>query len=181
MDLDALSPIIEEIVKKSLSDKVYIYGRYQKDKTNRVASGTLRNSVKAKVQPNKQGIQVIQLQALGKPMINTYAYWLINDRGPGNVAKGVIEEWIMNKKSFRIRDMKTGQYLPKNEKNIKRVAYVIRRSMKAFGFYNQPKNFWEISVDKIFNDPRITQILFDAGYETLEKGYEDLIKSIEGI
>lgn len=174
MDLDALSPIIEEIVKEALSDKVYIYGRYQKGKTNRVASGTLRNSVKAKVQPNKQGIQIIQLQALGQPMINTYAYWLANDRGPGNVAKGVIEEWIMNKKSFRIRDFKTGQYLPKNEKNIKSVAYVIRRSMKKFGFYNLPKNFWEVSIDKIYADPRITEIIQDATIE-------DLLKLIEGI
>jgi hypothetical protein len=174
MDLDALAPIIEEIVKESLSDRVYMYGRTGGGKTNRVASGTLRNSVKAKVQPNKQGIQVIQLQALGKPMINTYAYWLVNDRGPGNVAKGVIEEWIMNKKSFRIRDMKTGRYLPKNETNIKRVAYVIRRSMKTFGFKNQPKNFWEISVDKIFSDPRITEIIQEATFE-------DLLKLIEGI
>lgn len=174
MDLDALSPIIEEIVKEALSDKVYIYGRYQKGKTNRVASGNLRNSVKAKVQPNKQGIQIIQLQAFGKPLLNTYAYWLANDRGPGNVAKGVIEEWIMNKKSFRIRDFKTGQYLPKNEKNIKSVAYVIRRSMKKFGFYNLPKNFWEVSIDKIYADPRITEIIQDATME-------DLLKLIEGI
>ena len=176
MDLDALSPIIEEIVKEALSDKVYIYGRTAKSKTNRVSgrSGGLRDSVKAKVQPNKQGIQIIQLQALGQPMINTYAYWLANDRGPGNVAKGVIEEWIMNKKSFRIRDFKTGQYLPKNEKNIKSVAYVIRRSMKKFGFYNLPKNFWEVSIDKIYADPRITEIIQDATIE-------DLLKLIEGI
>lgn len=174
MDLDALSPIIEEIVKEALSDKVYIYGRYQKGKTNRVATGNLRNSVKAKVQPNKQGIQIIQLQSKGQPLINTYAYFLINDRGPGNVKKGVIEEWIMNKKSFKIRDMKTGRYLPKNEKNIKSVAYVIRRMMKKFGYYNLPKNFWEISIEKIYADPRITEIIKDATMN-------DLLKLIEGI
>jgi hypothetical protein len=174
MDLNLLAPIIEEIVKESLSDKVYMYGRYQKGKTNRVATGNLRNSVQAKTGPNKQGIQVIQLFALGKPMINTYAYWLANDRGPGNVAKGVIEEWIMNKKSFRIRDMKTGRYLPKNEKNVKSVAYVIRRSMKAFGYTNQPKNFWEISLEKIYKDPRITELIAEATMN-------DLVKLIEGI
>jgi len=175
MDLNLLAPIIEEIVKESLSDKVYIYGRYQKGTTNRVATGNLRNSIKAKTGPNKQGIQVIQLSGPGgKPLINTYAYWLANDRGPGNVAKGVIEEWIMNKKSFKIRDMKTGRYLPKNEKNVKSVAYVIRRSMKAFGYYNQPKNFWEISVEKIYKDPRITELIADATMN-------DLVKLIEGI
>jgi hypothetical protein len=107
-------------------------------------------------------------------MINTYAYWLANDRGPGNVAKGVIEEWIMNKKSFRIRDMKTGRNLPKNEKNVKSVAYVIRRSMKAFGYTNQPKNFWEISLEKIYKDPRITELIAEATMN-------DLVKLIEGI
>ena len=54
MDLEKIAPIIEEIVKESLSDKVYMYGRYQKGKTNRVATGNLRNSVQAKTGPNKQ-------------------------------------------------------------------------------------------------------------------------------
>lgn len=174
MDLEALEPIIAEIVKESLSERVYIFGRYQKGKTNRVATGNLKNSIKGVVKPSKQGIQIIQLQAFGQPLINTYAYWLANDRGPGNVAKGVIEEWIMNKKSFRIRDMKTGKFLPKNEKNVKRVAYVIRRSMKNFGFQNIPKNFWEVSIDKMKKDPRIIEIIKDATFE-------DLLKLIEGI
>lgn len=174
MNLDAIAPIIEQIVKDSLTEKVYIYGRYQKGKTSRIATGRLRDSITATPQQNKQGIQIIQMEAFGKPLINTYAYWLVNDRGPGNVAKGVIEKWIMNKKSFRIRDMKTGKYLPKNEKNVKSVAYVIRRSMKTFGFYNIPKNFWEISVDKIENNTEIIQLLEQATFE-------DLYKAIEGI
>jgi len=174
MNLEAIAPLIEQIVKDSLNEKVYIYGRYQKSTTSRVATGKLRDSITAVPKENKQGIQIIQMEAFGKPLINTYAYWLVNDRGPGNVKKGVIEQWIMDKKSFKIRDMKTGKYLPKTEKNVKSVAYVIRRSMKAFGYYNKPKNFWEISVDKIENNAEILQLLEQATFD-------ELYKAVEGI
>ncbi len=76
MDLSKVAPIIEEIVKESLSDKVYLYGRFQKSLTSRVATGNLRNSIKAVVKGNKQGLQVIQVQAFNQPLSNTYAYWL---------------------------------------------------------------------------------------------------------
>ena len=177
MDLDAIAPIIEDIIKQSLSEKVYIYGRYQRSTTSRVATGNLRNAVKAKVGPSKQGIQVIQLSAFGQPLINTYAYWLINDRNPGPVPGQVIEDWIRNKKSFRIRDFKTGQYLPKNDKNIKSVAYVIARSIKRFGFQNKPKNFWEISADKILNNQQIISLMEGE----VETTFDDLFQLIEGI
>jgi len=80
----------------------------------------------------------------------------------------------MNKKSFRIRDFKTGKYLEKNAKNVKSVAFVIARSMKQFGFQNKPKNFWEISIDKIENNPQIMELLEGAVYD-------DLYQLIEGI
>ena len=116
MDLDALAPIIADIVKESLNEKVYLFGAYQKGLTSRVASGRLRDSIGAVVEDNKQGIQVVRITALGgKRLEDTYAYWLINDRQPGKWANiGAIKEWIMNKKSFRIRDYKTGKFLPKN-------------------------------------------------------------------
>jgi hypothetical protein len=174
MDLSAIEPIIEQIVKESIAEKVYLYGRFQRSTTSRVATGNLMNAIKAKTQPNYQGIQVIQLEAFGQPLINTYAYWLINDRKPGPVPSSVIEQWIMNKKSFRIRDFKTGKYLEKNAKNVKSVAFVIARSMKQFGFQNKPKNFWEISIDKIENNPQIMELLEGAVYD-------DLYQLIEGI
>ena len=176
MNLEAIEPIIEAIVKKSLQDRVYQYGRSGKGMTNRIATGNLRNSIKAVVQPNKQGIQIIQLQAFGKPLANTYAYWLINDRkGGGSFANiGAIQKWIKDKKSFKIRDMKTGQYLPKNEKNIQNVAFVIARSIGKFGFKNKPKNFIEVSIDEILNNKQILDIIGEATYE-------DLLNLIEGI
>jgi hypothetical protein len=177
MDLDALAPIIADIVKESLSEKVYLYGAYQKGLTSRVASGSLRNSIGAVVEDNKQGIQVVKLTALnGQPLTNTYAYWLINGRqGTGRFANiGAIKEWIYNKKSFRIRDYKTGQFLPKTEKNVDSVAFVIARSIGRFGFQNKPKNFVEISIDKIMSNEKITQIIEDATID-------DLLEKLEGI
>jgi len=176
MDLEALAPIIADIVKESLSEKVYLYGAYQKGLTSRVASGTLRNSIGAVVEQSKQGIQVVRVTALGgKRLEDTYAYWLINDRKAGKWANiGAIKEWIMNKKSFRIRDYKTGQFLPKTEKNVDSVAFVIARSIGKFGFQNKPKNFLEISIDKIMNNQQITQIIEGATID-------ELLNQLEGI
>ena len=180
MDLDALAPIIADIVKESLNEKVYLFGAYQKGLTSRVASGRLRDSIGAVVEDNKQGIQVIRVTALGgKRLEDTYAYWLINDRQPGasgggGVFRPAIEQWIMNKKSFRIRDYKTGQFLPKTEKNVDSVAFVIARSIGRFGFQNKPKNFVEISIDKIMNNEQIIQIIEGATVD-------ELLNKIEGL
>lgn len=179
MNLDALAPIIEQIIKDSLSANAYLYGKSKK-RGNRVASGTLRNSIKADVVENKQGIAVIQITALnGKRLEDTYAYWLINDRkpgasGPGGKLQPAIEKWIEQKNSFTIKNFKTGATLPKNEKNIKSAAYVVARSIAKFGFKNRPMNFIEISFDKIMKDPRITEIVADATFE-------ELFNKIEGL
>jgi hypothetical protein len=174
MNLEAILPIIDQIVKDSLSQKVYTYGRTSKGTTSRVASGRLRDSIKSVIVENKQGVQVIQMEAFGQPLVNTYAYWLINDRQPGSAPSSAIEKWIREKKSFRIRDFKTGQFLPKNEKNIKSAAYVIARSLKKFGYQNKPKNFWEISVEKIENNPQILELIAEATFD-------DLYQALEGI
>jgi len=176
MDLDALAPIIADIVKESLSEKVYLFGRYQKGTTSRVASGRLRDSIGAVVEDNKQGIQVIRITALGgKRLEDTYAYWLINDRQPGKWANiNAIKQWIYNKKSFRIRDYKTGQFLPKTEKNVDSVAFVIARSIGRFGFQNKPKNFMTIAIENIMKNEQIMEIIADATYD-------DLLNKIEGL
>jgi hypothetical protein len=177
MDLEALAPIIADIVKESLNEKVYLYGRYQKGLTNRVASGKLRDSIGAVVEDNKQGIQIIRITAIGgKRLEETYAYWLINDRKGSSKFANIkaIKEWIMNKKSFRIRDYKTGQFLPKTEKNVDSVAFVIARSIGRWGYQNKPKNFITIAIDKIMKNEQIKQIIEDATYD-------DLLEKIEGL
>ncbi len=175
MDLEALTPIIEEIIKSSLKEKVYEFGHPTKGTTSRVATGNLMNSIKAQVEDTEPGVQIIQITAFGKRLEDTYAYWLINDRKPGKFPNLTsIKDWIRNKKSFRIRDFKTGRYLPKDEKNIDRVAFLVGRSMKQFGYQNTPDNFITISFDKILADPRVMEIVGD-------EAIEDLINQLEGI
>lgn len=178
MNLEAIEPIIEDIVKESLSDKVYLYGRYQKSLTSRVASGKLRNSIKAVTKQDRSGVTVIQVQAFGQPLSNTYAYWLANDRKPngggGYANIGAIEEWIKNKKSFKIRDYKTGKFLPKNDKNIKSTAFVVARSIGKFGYQNIPKNFVDVSYQKILNNTQIRELIAEASFD-------DLLNLIEGL
>jgi hypothetical protein len=178
MDLEQITPIIEDIVKESLSEKVYLYGAYQKSLTSRVASGKLRNSIKAVIKQERNGVQVVQVQAFGQPLSNTYAYWLANDRKPnssgGYANIGAIQQWIKDKKSFKIRDLKTGKFLPKNEKNIKSTAFVVARSIGRFGYQNKPKNFVEISYDKILADKRIIDLMEDALFD-------DVLNALEGL
>jgi hypothetical protein len=175
INVDAIAPIIEDIIKQSLNDKVYIYGKLQKGLTNRVATGNLRNSIKAVINTPKEGNIVIQIMAFGQPLTNTYAYWLINGRQPGRFPNiTAIQDWIRNKKSFRIRNLKTGRYLEKNEKNIKQAAFLVSRSISKFGFKSLPKNFIEISYDKIINNEQIKEII---GQATID----DLLQIIEGI
>ena len=174
MDLAAILPIIDDIIKSSLNDKVYQYGM-NGNLTNRVASGRLRDSINSIQVDDGNGVQAIQVQAFGQPLSNTYAYWLINGRQPGRWANiGAIQQWIRDKKSFRIRDMKTGRFMEKNEKNIKSVAFVIARSIGKLGFQNKPENFIEVSYDKIINNQQILDLIGDATYD-------DLLNSIEGI
>ena len=175
MDLEAISPILEQIVKDSLSEKVYLYGRYQKSLTSRVASGKLRDSISTQTTDNKQGIIIMEITAFGQPLNNTYAYWLANGRQPGKFANiKAIEQWIRNKKSFKIRNMKTGKFLPMDDKNIRNVAYLIARSLGRFGFQNIPQNFVDISYEKIENNQQILELIGDASLE-------DLLNSIEGL
>jgi hypothetical protein len=179
MNLEEIEPIIEDIVKESLSEKVYIYGRFQRSLTNRVASGKLRNSIKAVTKQDRAGVTVIQLQAFGQPLSNTYAYWLANDRKPGASGSGgvflpAIQQWIRDKKDFKIRDNKTGRFLPKNEKNIKSTAFAVARSIARFGYQNKPKNFVEVSYQKILNNTQIRELIAQATFD-------DLLNAIEGL
>jgi hypothetical protein len=178
MNLEEITPIIEDIVKQSLSEKVYLYGRYQKGLTSRVASGNLRNSIKAVVKKDKEGVQVIQVQAFGQPLSNTYAYWLANNRKPnsnrGFANIGAIEQWIRDKKSFRIRDLKSGKFLPKNDKNIKSTAFLVARSIGRFGYQNIPKNFVDISYDMIIENKDIVRLIEGAAFD-------DLLNALEGL
>ena len=59
-----------------------------------------------------------------------------------NIAKGVVEKWIANK-PINLRDLKTGRFIQKNQKNIKSAAFLIGRAIAQRGlertqFFTKP-------------------------------------------
>ena len=167
MDLEAIAPIIELIIKETLEEKRYPYGfaKFQ-GTSNKVASGRLRDSVK--VTGSNEGtnyiLQIIMLD---------YFQWVQSGRLPGKkfVPVGALIQWIKDRK-LSIRNKKTGKFAKKTPDAIKSMAYAIQRNINKFGI--KPANFLDISIEKIMEDPRIQDLLEGATYD-------DLINAIEGI
>jgi hypothetical protein len=168
MDLERLSPIIEQIIKQVLSEKRYPFG-VKGGKGNKVASGKLRDSIKA-VQTDRQTIMVYGPG--GKPLNQTYGAW----GGKGDVnsgrisgVKGVpleaLEKWI-KQRGLKGRDKK-GKFI-----TVRSFAFAIQTNIKKFGI--QPSNFIEISLDILEENKKLI--------EEIDKiTYEELVDLIEGI
>ena len=161
MDLEAIAPILEDIIRQSLYEKRYQFGfANYRGTSNKVASGTLARSVQV-VTKQSQDITVIQV------LMEEYGQWVQSGRmaGKGFVPVGSLMRWI-KQRGLKGRDKK-GRYMTD-----KSFAYAIQKNINKFGI--RPANFLDISMEKIMNDPRITELLGDAAYE-------DLINTIEGI
>ena len=161
MDLEAIAPILEDIIRQSLYEKRYQFGfANYRGTSNKVASGTLARSVQV---VTKQSNDVTVLQVL----MEEYGQWVQSGRlrGKGFVPVGSLIRWI-KQRGLKGRDKK-GRYMTD-----KSFAYAIQKNINKFGI--RPANFLDISMEKIMNDPRITELLGDAAYE-------DLINTIEGI
>ena len=161
MDLDAIAPILEDIIRQSLYEKKYPYGfKNYTGKGNKVASSSLARSVKV-VTVKKKDEVVLQV------IMNEYAQYVQSGRRPGkgNVPIKSLIQWIKDR-NLKGRDKK-GRFIT-NES----FAFAIQANIKRFGI--KPANFIDVSVAKIMSDPRITELIGDAAYE-------DLINAIEGI
>lgn len=170
MDLQRLAPIIEQVIKQTLSEKRYPFG-FAKNQgiSNKVASGQLRNSIKA-VQTTEDTIVVYGPG--GKPLNQTYGDW--GGRGDVNVGrkpglKGVpvdaLEKWIKDR-GLKGRDKK-GKFI-----TTRSFAFAIQQNIKKFGI--KPSNYIEFSIEKLENNKELI--------ETIEKiTLEELIDLIEGI
>lgn len=161
MNLEAVAPLIEQIIKDSLSQKVYPFGfaKY-KGLGNKVASGKLRDSVKV-VPVEKNDRTILQIY------MEEYGQWVQSGRLPnkGKVPISAIEQWIKDRK-LQGRDKK-GRFIKRRS-----FAFAIQTNIKKFGI--RPSNFLDKSIDKIINDDRIIDLIGEAGYE-------ELIDLIEGI
>jgi hypothetical protein len=161
MNLEALAPILEDIIRQTLYEKRYQFGFANHTGTsNKVASGTLARSVEVKAQQNNN-VDVLQV------LMEDYGQWVQSGRraGKGFVPVGSLLKWI-KQRGLKGRDKK-GKYI----KDIS-FAYAIQKNINKFGI--RPANFLDISIDKIMADERIITLIGDATYE-------DLINTIEGI
>jgi hypothetical protein len=161
MDLQAIAPIIQEILIQSLQEKRYPFGfaKY-KGLGDKVASGKLKNSINVQVNESQEQttIQVIA---------EDYFQWVQSGRLPGK--KGVpiesIEQWIRERK-LKGRDKK-GKFI----KN-RNFAFAIQKNIKKFGI--RPSNFLDVAIDKLQGDQRILDIIGNSTFE-------ELLNTIEGI
>jgi hypothetical protein len=161
MDLEAIAPILEDIIRQSLYEKRYPFGfANYRGVGNKVASGTLARSVQVVV---KQSQNVTVLQVL----MEEYGQWVQSGRsgGKGFVPIGSLMKWI-KQRGLKGRDKK-GRYMTD-----KSFAFAIQTNIKKFGI--RPSNFLDVSIEKIMNDPRIVELIGDSTYE-------DLINTLEGI
>ena len=161
MNLEAIAPILEDIIRQSLYEKRYPFG-FDKYKgiSNKVASSTLAKSVEVQVQQNNDYTVLNVLMA-------EYGQWVQSGRlgGKGYVPVGSLLRWI-KQRGLKGRD-KEGKYI----KDLS-FAYAIQQNIRKFGI--RPANFLDISIEKIMSDERIVNLIGDATYE-------DLINKIQGI
>jgi hypothetical protein len=164
MDLEAIAPIIEQIIKDTLSNPPaghykYGYANYTGE-ANKVASGKLKDSVKVEA-VTKSNITILQV------MMAEYAQYVQSGRmsGKGKVPIKSLIQWIKDRK-LKGRNKK-GRYIS----NLS-FAFAIQANIKKFGI--RPSNFIDLSIESIMSDPRITELIGEAAYD-------DLINAIEGI
>jgi hypothetical protein len=161
MDLNAIAPLLEDIIRQSLYDKRYQFGfdKY-KGVGNKVSSGTLARSVEVQTKTNN-GITELQV------LMAEYGQWVQSGRVPGKgyVPVGSLMMWI-KQRGLKGRNKK-GKFI-----SDKSFAFAIQKNIRKFGI--RPANFLDISMEKIMADERITDLLGEAAYE-------DLINAITGI
>lgn len=161
MDLKKITPVIQETLQQTLTEKRYPFGfaKY-KGVGDKVASGQLRDTID--VQSKKEGGDtVIEI------FMQEYGQWVQSGRLPGK--KGVpidaIERWIKYR-GLLGRDKK-GRFIKRRS-----FAFAIQTNIKKFGI--RPSNFLDNTIEKLENDPRIIEALE-------EMTFEELLNIIEGI
>jgi hypothetical protein len=162
MDLEAIAPILEDIIRQSLYEKRYPFGfADHRGIGNKVASSTLARSIEVQFKNRNKDVEVIEV------LMAEYGQWVQSGRLPGKrfVPIGSLMKWI-KQRGLKGRNKK-GKFITD-----KSFAYAISKNINKFGI--RPSNFLDISIEKIMNDPRIVELIGEATYE-------DLINAIEGI
>lgn len=154
MDLEAIAPVLQTLIKETLEEKVYPFGfaNYQ-GLGDKVASGRLRDSITVEVQ-QEQGMSVLQILA------EDYLQFVQSGRlpNPRGVPIGNLIAWI-KARGLKGRD-KNGRFISDTS-----FAFAIQTNIKKFGI--RPSNLLDKALEKIESDPRITELVEQAAYDEL--------------
>ncbi len=158
MNLEQLSIIIEDIFKESLEENRYHFGLdKRKGISNKVASGSLRDSVKAIPGKGEIGIEM-----------NSYGKFVQSGRKSGkkNVPIDALILWIKERSL-------TGKDKDGKRMSTRSFAFAIQRNIKKFGIPSKP-GWYDVAIEKIYNNKEIEELIGDLTVD-------DLINKLEGI
>jgi hypothetical protein len=154
MNLEAIAPVLQTLIKETLEEKVYPFGfaNYQ-GLSDKVASGRLRDSITVEVQ-QEQGMSVLQILA------EDYLQFVQSGRlpNPRGVPISNLIAWI-KARGLKGRD-KNGRFISDTS-----FAFAIQTNIKKFGI--RPSNLLDKALEKIESDPRITELVEQAAYDEL--------------
>jgi len=162
MNLDAIRPIVEQIVKDTLLEKRYEYGWPSKGVSNKKATGGLINSIKViQIEENNTDILKVEMKD------PNYKYVEEGRRkgtakGKGYVPIKAILKW-MAQRGIGIRNEK-GQFV-KDDAARTAAAFRISNSIRVNGI--RSTGFIEIAKGRIEENKQIMRLLEDAAMQEL--------------
>ena len=160
MDLDKVAEIIVDNFKEALEEKRYKFGNPPRGTRlgNKIASGNLQSSISAKTSKDSISIQMAD-----------YGQYVQSGRQKGvrGVPIDALLKW-MKERNIRSRDLTDRQ-----------LAFAIQRNIKKFGI--RPSNWFDVAIDKMFEDSRFEEIFQTTVAEELELKIEEIIDILEGI
>jgi len=162
MDLQVIAPVVEQIVKDTLRQRRYPFGNKITGVGNKVASGTLVDSVR--VLPVRNGDQeTLEID------IAAYGNFVDEGRQSGKqmVPVSAIMQWLLEK-GIGIRDER-GRFVKghgktrKSHKTAKKtgdilpIAFAIQKNIQKFGI--RPAGFVQKSLENIQNNEKVINLL----------------------
>jgi hypothetical protein len=157
MNLDAIRPIVEQIVKDTLLEKRYEYGWPSKGVSNKKATGGLINSIKViQIEENNTDILKVEMKD------PNYKY-VEEGRAKGKyVPIKAILKW-MAQRGIGIRNEK-GQFV-KDDAARTAAAFRISNSIRVNSI--RSTGFIEIAKGRIIENKQIMRLLEDAAMQEL--------------
>jgi hypothetical protein len=157
MNLDAIRPIVEQIVKDTLLEKRYEYGWPSKGVSNKKATGGLINSIKV-IQIEENNTDILRVE-----MKDPNYKYVEEGRAKGKyVPIKAILKW-MAQRGIGIRNEK-GQFV-KDDAARTAAAFRISNSIRVNGI--RSTGFIEIAKGRIEENKQIMRLLEDAAMQEL--------------